>query len=227
MDRSERYIITAETLLRAYSAGVFPMAETREAEDLFWVDPDLRGIFPLNGLKSSRSLYKCLRQDKFKVTCDQAYPLVMEKCAEPTKERPDTWMNSDVFRLYQELFNMGCAHSIECWDGEELVGGLYGVSLGGAFFGESMFSRRSNASKVALAHLVARLRLSGYSLLDTQFVTTHLESLGAIEVPRRTYHLMLDEALQNPTISFYCDPTASELSSELEAMFLQSRTQTS
>ncbi len=227
MDRSERYVITAETLLRAYGAGVFPMAETRDAKDLFWVDPEQRGIFPLNGLKISRSLYKKFRQQKFEVTCDTDFLGVMEKCAESTPDRPDTWMNEDVFRLYNELFEMGHAHSIECWQGGELVGGLYGVTLGAAFFGESMFSRKPNASKIALIHLVARLRLSNYLLLDTQFVTDHLESLGAIEVPRRAYHLMLDEALQFPTVSFYSDPLDSELSSVVEAMFLQSRTQIS
>jgi len=226
MDRSERYVITAETLLRAYGAGVFPMAESRDSRDLFWVDPEMRGVFPLDGLKISRSLRKNIRQNKFHVTCDQDFPGVMEKCAESTKERPDTWMNEDVFRLYNELFNMGCAHSVECWQDGELVGGLYGVSLGAAFFGESMFTRRSNASKVALAHLIARLRLSGYLLLDTQFITDHLSSLGAIEIPRATYHLMLDEALQS-IVAFYSEPTEAELSSELEAMFLQSRTQTS
>ncbi|WP_028878578.1 leucyl/phenylalanyl-tRNA--protein transferase [Terasakiella pusilla] len=227
MDRSERYVITAETLLRAYAAGVFPMAETRDSNDLFWVDPEERGIFPLNGFKFSKSLYKTVRQNKFEIRVDQNFNAVMEKCAESTQDRPDTWMNEDVFRLYNELFEMGCAHCIECWQNDELVGGLYGVSLGAAFFGESMFSRRSNASKVALAHLIARLRLSGYCLLDTQFVTDHLASLGAIEVPRRTYHLLLDEALQVVTAAFYSDPTEEELSSELEAMFIQSRTQTS
>ncbi len=227
MDRSERYVITAETLLRAYAAGVFPMAETRDAKDLFWVDPEERGIFPLDNIHISHSLRKTLRQNKFNVTCDTCFDKVMEKCAESTPERPDTWMNEDVFRLYNELFQIGCAHSVECWQEGELVGGLYGVSLGAAFFGESMFSRRSNASKVALVHLVARLRLSGYLLLDSQFITDHLASLGAIEVPRRTYHLMLDEALQIPSVSFYCDPTASELFSEFEDMFLQSKTQIS
>ncbi len=220
-------MITAETLLRAYAAGVFPMAETRDAEDLFWVDPELRGIFPLDGMKISKSLYKTIRQKKFDVRCDTNFLGVMEKCAESTETRPDTWMNEDVFRLYNELFQMGCAHSVECWEGDELVGGLYGVSLGAGFFGESMFSRRPNASKVALMHLVARLRLSGYSLLDTQFVTEHLETLGAIEIPRRAYHLLLDEALQIPVLTFYSDPIEDELASELEDMFLQSRTQTS
>jgi leucyl/phenylalanyl-tRNA--protein transferase len=226
MDRSERYVITPETLLRAYGAGVFPMAETRDSRDLFWVDPEMRGIFPLDGLKISRSLRKTIRQKKFQVTCDTAFDKVMEKCAERTKDRPDTWMNEDIFRLYNQLFQMNCAHSIECWQEGELVGGLYGVTLGAAFFGESMFSRRPNASKVALAHLVARLRLSGYRLLDSQFITDHLASMGAIEVPRQSYHLMLDDALQD-IVAFYCEPTESELSEELDVMFLQSRTQIS
>jgi leucyl/phenylalanyl-tRNA---protein transferase len=227
MDINERYVITAETLLRAYAAGVFPMAETRDAKDMFWVDPEQRGILPLNGLKISKSLRKLLHQNKIDVRCDTAFHNVMEKCAECTDTRTDTWMNEEVFRLYGELFNMGCAHSVECWVDDKLVGGLYGVSLGSAFFGESMFSRVSNASKVALCHLVARLRLSGYILLDTQFVTDHLTSLGAIEIPRRSYHALLDEALNVPTVSFYSDPTPEELSCELESIFLQSRIQTS
>lgn len=227
MDISERYIITAETLLRAYAAGVFPMAETRDAKDMFWVDPEQRGILPLNGLKISKSLRKTLRQDKFEIRCDTAFHEVMEKCAESTDTRPDTWMNEEVFRLFGELFQMGCAHSIECWQDDKLVGGLYGLSLGAGFFGESMFSRVPNASKVALCHLVARLRLSGYILLDTQFVTDHLTSLGAIEIPRRSYHALLDEAIGVPTVAFHSDPSGGEISSELEAIFLQSRTQTS
>lgn len=224
---SKQHIITAETLLRAYAAGVFPMAEGRDCKDLFWVDPDQRGILPLNGLKISKSMKKIIRKDTFTITCDQDFIGVMAKCAEPAPDRPDTWMNDEVFRLYNELFQLGCAHSIECWQEGRLVGGLYGVSLGGAFFGESMFSRASNASKIALIHLVIRLRLSGYSLLDTQFVTDHLSSLGAIEVPRRTYHHYLDEALHQSHVSFYSGPTEEEIASELESIFLQSRTQTS
>jgi len=224
---SQKFVITAETLLRAYAAGVFPMAEGRDCKDLFWVDPDMRGILPLDGLKVSKSLRKTIRQQKFTVTCNQDFTGVMAKCAEPTDLRPDTWMNEDVFRLYTELHSLGCAHSIECWQDKTLVGGLYGVSLGGAFFGESMFSRTSNASKVALVHLVLRLRLSGYSLLDTQFITDHLASLGTIEIPRRDYHQKLDTALHQMTVSFYSDPTEEELSSEFDTVFLQSRTQTS
>jgi len=227
MDMSERYIITPEILLRAYTAGVFPMAETRDAKDMFWVDPEQRGILPLNGLRISKSLRKALRQNKLEIRCDTDFELVMKKCAETTDKRPDTWMNEEVFSLYGQLFHMGSAHSIECWLDDELVGGLYGISIGGAFFGESMFSRVSNASKIALCHLVARLRLSGYALLDTQFVTDHLTSLGAIEIPRNSYHALLDQALHIPAITFYSDPSAGELSSEFETIFLQSRTQTS
>lgn len=227
MEQGERFVITAETLLRAYAAGVFPMAESSESTDLFWVDPEYRGILPLNGMHISKSLKKVLKKQTFRVTCDQAYSDVMDKCAERTHDRPDTWMNDDIFRLYGELFHMGCAHSVECWQEGELVGGLYGVALGGAFFGESMFSRRPNASKAALAHLVARLRLSGYLLLDTQFVTDHLQSLGAIEIPRGQYHGLLDQCLQIPSLVFYCDPSEDELSKEFASMFLQSRTHTS
>ena len=227
MDKSDRYLITAQTLLRAYAAGVFPMAETKEAKDLYWVDPDIRGILPLNGMYISKSLRKTLRQQKFDVRSDTNFLGVMEKCAEATEDRPDTWINSDIFRLYTELYHLGCAHSIECWQEGELVGGLYGVSLGTAFFGESMFSRRSNASKVALTHLVARLRLSNFTLLDTQFLTNHLESMGAIEVPRKTYHKLLDIALETPLCHFYSDPPAELLFSEIEEMFSQSKTQRS
>lgn len=188
--------LTAEILLRAYAAGIFPMAETSDDPTLYWVDPDMRGILPLDSFHLPKKLRRIIRRGDFRVTCDQAFEDVMRLCAEPTEDRPDTWINEEIVRLYSDLFAINCAHSIECWNGTDLVGGLYGVSLGSAFFGESMFSRQTNASKVALAHLVARLRAGGYSLLDTQFVTNHLARFGVIEVPRRNYLKMLGDAME-------------------------------
>jgi leucyl/phenylalanyl-tRNA--protein transferase len=187
--------ITPKLLLRAYSIGMFPMAESADDPTLFWVDPDERGVFPLDGLTVSRSLAKVVRSDRYDIRVDTNFDAVIEGCAGGGDGRPSTWINARIRRLYGDLFRQGHAHSVEAWSGDELVGGLYGVSIGGAFFGESMFHRARDASKTALVHLVARLRAGGYRLLDTQFVTDHLASLGAIEVPRRTYHRMLDEAI--------------------------------
>lgn len=182
-------------LLRAYSAGIFPMADSRTAGSVYWVEPEMRGILPLDGFRLSRSLAKTLRSDRLSVTADRAFGRVVAACAESTPERPATWINAQIEAACAELHLRGHAHSIECWEGEALVGGLYGVSLGGAFFGESMFSRRRDASKVALAHLVVRLREGGFRLLDCQFITDHLASLGAIEIPRDDYVSLLDWAL--------------------------------
>ena len=184
-----------DLLLRAYSVGVFPMASTREAADVFWVEPKKRGVLPLDGFHLSRSLAKLLRSDRLRVTVDRAFPQVVAACAEATQRRPDTWINPEIERAYAELHRRGYAHSVETWDGATLVGGLYGVRLGAAFFGESMFSRAANASKVAMAHLVARLRVGGFRLLDCQFLTEHLASLGAVEVGRDDYVSLLDAAL--------------------------------
>ena len=186
-----RFEITPDILLRAYSIGLFPMAESRDAETLFWVEPEARGVFPLDGLIVSRSLAKTTRGDRFEVVADRAFDAVMAACA----DRDKTWINADIRRLYGALFDLGCAHSVEAYQGDELVGGLYGVSLGAAFFGESMFHLARDASKVALVHLVARLLLAGYRLLDTQFVTPHLASLGAVEVSRDVYLQKLGRAL--------------------------------
>jgi leucyl/phenylalanyl-tRNA--protein transferase len=183
--------ITADILLRAYSIGLFPMAESSDSATLFWVDPKERGVFPLDGLIVSKSLVKTLRSDRFEVRADASFDTVVAACA----DREKTWINAEIRRLYRELFEAGRAHSVEVFEGRALVGGLYGVSLGGAFFGESMFHVARDASKVALAHLVARLRLGGYRLLDTQFVTAHLASLGAVEVTRDAYLQMLGQAL--------------------------------
>jgi leucyl/phenylalanyl-tRNA--protein transferase len=187
-----KFELTADILLRAYSIGVFPMAESRDAKELFWVEPHERGIFPLDGLIVSRRLARMVRSDRYRVTVDSAFEAVVRACA----EREKTWINDEIVRLYGELFAAGHAHSIEAYDGDKLVGGLYGVSLHGAFFGESMFHRSRDASKVALVHLFARLRTGGFRLLDAQFSTEHLASLGAVEISRDAFRLRLAEALQ-------------------------------
>jgi leucyl/phenylalanyl-tRNA--protein transferase len=187
-----KFELTADILLRAYSIGVFPMAESRDAKELFWVEPHERGIFPLDGLVVSRSLAKAVRSDRYRVTADRAFETVVRACA----EREKTWINDEIVRLYGELFAAGHAHSLEAYDGEELLGGLYGVSLRGAFFGESMFHRARDASKVALVHLFARLRTGGFRLLDAQFSTEHLASLGAVEISREAFRLRLADALE-------------------------------
>jgi len=183
--------ITPALLLRAYEAGVFPMADSADADELFWVEPRQRGIIPLDGFHLSRSLRRRIRRGGYVVTVDHAFPAVLAACA----DRPETWINRPIRNLYAALFEMRHAHSVEVWMDGELAGGLYGVSRGGAFFGESMFSRRTDGSKLALAHLVARLRAGGYTLLDTQFLTPHLESLGAISISRAVYLRLLDEAV--------------------------------
>jgi leucyl/phenylalanyl-tRNA--protein transferase len=188
--------LTPEILLRAYRAGIFPMAESADDPELFWVDPQRRGILPLDGFHLSRRLRRVVRQGRFEVRIDSDFAGTMASCAETTDKRPNTWINDEIVRLYTALFERGAAHSVECWQDDALVGGLYGVSIGGAFFGESMFSRVADASKVALVHLVAGLRRGGYRLLDLQFVTPHLQQFGAIEVPRAQYHRLLADALR-------------------------------
>ena len=184
-----------DLLLRAYSVGVFPMADSRDAQEIFWVEPKKRGILPLDGFHLSHSLAKTIRSDRFTVTADTAFAEVVALCAEARPERPDTWINPQIESAYADLHARGHAHSVECWQDGALVGGLYGVKLGGAYFGESMFSRRSDASKVALAWLVARLKVGRFTLLDCQFITDHLASLGAIEISRDDYVALLDGAL--------------------------------
>ena len=190
--------ITPQILLRAYSMGLFPMAEGADDPSLFWLDPEVRGIFPLGGMIVSTSLAKTVRRDRFAVVVDRDFEAVIAACAEATADRPDTWINGQIRALYGRLFDMGYAHTVEAYDGDALVGGLYGVALGAAFFGESMFHRSTDASKVCLLHLAARLRDGGYHLLDTQFVTPHLATLGAIEVPRARYKKRLAEAVRRP-----------------------------
>jgi leucyl/phenylalanyl-tRNA--protein transferase len=213
--------LTPELLLRIYAAGIFPMAEDADDPTLHWIDPEQRGILPLNGFHVSKSLQKTVRRNPFDVRADTAFGAVVAACAEPRLDRPTTWINGEIRRLAGRLFEMGHAHSVECWRDDRLVGGLYGISLGGAFFGESMFSRATDASKVALCHLVARLRRGGYVLLDTQFLTEHLARFGAVEIPRAEYHERLAAALVT-TAEFYRGPLdAGDLA------FRQSLTQTS
>ncbi|MFY9628720.1 MAG: leucyl/phenylalanyl-tRNA--protein transferase [Methylocystis sp.] len=200
--------ITPQILLRAYSLGLFPMAESAEDEQLFWVDPEERAVFPLDEFIVSRSLAKTVRSDHFDLRIDHDFDAVIDACAAPAPDRENTWINGEIRRLYRALFDLGAVHTVECWREERLVGGLYGVALGAAFFGESMFHRETDASKVALTHLVARLRAGGFRLLDTQFMTRHLASLGAKEVSRETYRLLLDDAMAPPPGDFSVWPKA-------------------
>ncbi len=185
----------SDALLTCYSRGVFPMAESRHDERLYLVDPDDRGVIPLDGFHVPRRLARTVRSDVYTVRIDTAFDAVLEACAEARPGRSETWINAPIQHLYAELHERGAAHSVEAWAGGELVGGLYGVSLGAAFFGESMFSDARDASKVALVHLVARLRLGGYRLLDAQFVTGHLSQFGAVEISRDAYRRRLATAV--------------------------------
>lgn len=187
--------LNTDILLRAYTMGLFPMARTRDDAKLYWIDPEDRGILPLDRFHMPRSLKKVMKQGRFQIRVDTAFGAVMAGCAEAKKGREETWINAPIVELFSELHDTGLAHSVESWDGDRLVGGLYGLALGGAFFGESMFSRATDASKVALVDLVARLRLGGFRLLDTQFITDHLLRFGAVEIPRPQYQVLLAEAL--------------------------------
>ena len=187
--------LSPQLLLRAYSMGIFPMAERKDDPTVFWVDPEIRGIIPLDKFHVSKSLKKTIRSGRFRITCDTAFERVMRCCATESDTRDETWINDDIIHAYTELHEFGFAHSVETWLDDELVGGLYGVSMGAAFFGESMFSRARDASKVALVHLVARLHQGGYELLDTQFITDHLKQFGAIEIPARYYLEQLESAI--------------------------------
>ncbi|CDZ27755.1 leucyl/phenylalanyl-tRNA--protein transferase, partial [Neorhizobium galegae] len=194
--------ITPEILLRAYSIGLFPMAESADDPEIFWVEPEMRGILPLDAFHLSKSLAKAVRKTPLDIRFDTAFERVIALCAEPAGDRPSTWINSTIRKLYNELHRMGHAHSVEAFEGDELVGGLYGVSLGSAFFGESMFSRRTNASKICLVHLVERLRKNGFTLLDTQFTTEHLKTFGAIDIPKDDYLKLLRIAVDSPHLKF-------------------------
>jgi leucyl/phenylalanyl-tRNA--protein transferase len=209
--------VTSELMLRAYRAGLFPMAETRAGDRLYWLDPEQRGVLPLEGFHLSRRLERTTLSDLYEVSADQDFAGVIAGCAASAPGREDTWINAEIERLFTELHRLGHAHSVETWENGILVGGLYGVVLGGVFFGESMFSRARDASKVALVHLVARLRLGGFRLLDTQFVTTHLAQFGAVEIPRESYKTLLADAVEAPA-KWIAAPDPAELSAEIQAM---------
>ncbi|WP_424632126.1 leucyl/phenylalanyl-tRNA--protein transferase [Bradyrhizobium sp. SYSU BS000235] len=213
---SASFEITPEVLLRAYACGIFPMSESADDPTIFWVEPEQRGIIPLHGFRISSRLARTVRSDVFRVTVNTAFKQTIAGCAEPQPGRDDTWINGRIRDLYTALHDIGHAHSVEVWQGDDLVGGLYGVSLGRAFFGESMFHRARDASKVALVHLVARLIAGGFVLLDTQYVTEHLRTFGASEVPQRRYRVMLDEALNG--IADFCALPSDQPVSGAEAL---------
>ena len=203
--------ITPEILLQAYASGIFPMAESRHDPELHWIAPKQRGIIPLDRFHVSRALARKIRRRPFTVRVDNAFGAVIEGCAESSEQRRETWINDTIIDLYTQLHEMGYAHSVECWHDGALAGGLYGISLGAAFFGESMFTRVSDASKIALTYLVARMRHGGYLLLDVQFLTDHLAGLGAIAIPRAEYQRRLRRA-QTVSADFYSlsEDTAAE-----------------
>ena len=209
--------LTPDILLRAYATGLFPMADGTAESALYWIDPDLRGVLPLDEFHIPRRLTRTVRQDLFKVRIDTAFETVIRACAEPEAGRESTWINDEIVILYTALHRGGNAHSVECWQDDRLCGGLYGVSMGAAFFGESMFTRRADASKVALVHLVARLKVGGFRLLDTQFVTRHLEIFGAREISRDAYQRRLVEALAVEG-DFYSLPSESDGAAVLQAI---------
>ncbi len=214
--------ITPEVLLRAYACGIFPMAESADDPTLFWVEPEQRGVIPLDSFHISSRLARTVRSDRFVVTVNRAFTEVIDGCAAPRMGRENTWINRRIRNLYTALHKLGHCHSVEAWEGDQLAGGLYGVSLGGAFFGESMFHRARDASKVALVHLVARLIAGGFVLLDTQFVTEHLRSFGAIEVPRRRYRTELDVALLHQG-NFAALPVEASISGEAALAIIERR----
>ena len=205
--------ITPDVLLKAYACGIFPMAESADDPALYWIEPDMRGIIPLRRFHVPDRLARTVRSTQYTVHVDRDFDAVIEGCAEPKQDRVRTWINIRIRRIYRSLFDRGHCHTVEVYDGDHLVGGLYGVSLGRAFFGESMFHRERDASKIALAHLVARLKAGGYVLLDTQYVTEHLKTFGAIEIPKRRYHRLLEEALQGVG-DFAALPVTQPLSGE-------------
>jgi leucyl/phenylalanyl-tRNA--protein transferase len=188
--------LTPEVLLKAYACGIFPMAENADDPALFWIEPEQRGVMPLDAFHVPARLARTVRGTRFTVVCDRDFDAVIEGCAEPGPNRARTWINAPIRRLYRGLFELGHCHTVEVYDGTELVGGLYGISLGCAFFGESMFHRARDASKIALVHLVARLKLGGFELLDTQFLTDHLKMFGATEVPQERYARLLAKAVR-------------------------------
>ncbi|MEQ8733532.1 MAG: leucyl/phenylalanyl-tRNA--protein transferase [Rhodospirillaceae bacterium] len=215
--------ITPELLLKAYAFGVFPMAKSRHDQDVYWVQPKERGIIPLVDFHIPKSLRKALRRSAFTVRIDTAFDEVISGCAESSSDREDTWINQKIVELFSDLFEAGLAHSVEVWDDDELVGGLYGLTMGAVFFGESMFTRRDNASKIALCYLVALMKTGGYLLLDTQFITEHLKQFGAIEISHEDYMQQLGAALKKMA-RFGPIPDQSEIE---RLLFSQSKTHTS
>jgi leucyl/phenylalanyl-tRNA--protein transferase len=209
--------ICVEDLLTWYEQGVFPMADAREDERIFLIDPAERGVIPLQGFHAPRRLARTVRQHPYQVRIDTAFEQVVAACAAPRPDRPDTWINRPIERLYKELFMRGHAHSVECWKDGALVGGLYGVAHGAAFFGESMFSCERDASKVALVHLVARLTVGRFYLLDTQFLTEHLAQFGAVDIPRADYRKRLRKALEHEA-DFYRFPAYADGEAALQAI---------
>lgn len=197
-----RSSITPELLLKAYSCGLFPMADSADDPEIFWVEPHLRGVIPLENFHLPRRLRRKIRQNPFEIRFNSAFSAVIDECAAPSKDRSSTWINGTIRELYISLHHMGHAHSVEAWEHDRLVGGLYGVSLGAAFFGESMFTRETDASKICLAHLVERLVRRNFRLLDTQFTTDHLKTFGAVDVPREEYDALLHEAMQSDHLPF-------------------------
>ncbi len=216
-------MLTPELMLRAYRAGLFPMAETRGSARLYWLDPEQRGILPLDAFHVPRRLRRVVRAARFSIAVDQDVPAVIAGCAEEGPGRHDTWINADIERLFASLARLGYAHSVEARVGGVLAGGLYGVAIGGAFFGESMFSTETDASKVALVHLVAILVASGFSLLDTQFVTAHLGRFGAVEIPRDEYRRRLAAALDAPRADWPDPARAAVIAAEVVATGLPPR----
>ncbi|MBL4747967.1 MAG: leucyl/phenylalanyl-tRNA--protein transferase [Magnetovibrio sp.] len=220
--------LSPEILVRAYAAGIFPMSEGRDDPAIFWIDPQLRGIIPLDSLHISKSLRKVLRRGTYRVTANTCFERIIKECAVPRQGQDtehgriqETWINDEIMRAYTEMHHLNLAHSIEVWQGNDLVGGLYGIHLKGAFMGESMFSRVPNASKIALVHLVLRLRISGFSLLDTQFITDHLASMGGVEISGQDYQGRLERALLIDA-HFLGSPSKGAIESELVKMFSQS-----
>ena len=208
---------TVETLVDCYERGVFPMADARDDDRIFLIDPERRGVLPLHLFHISRRLARTVRHQAFQVRVDTAFDAVVEACAEPRPGRTETWINAPIQHLYGELYRLGLAHSVECWRDGQLVGGLYGVTLHGAFFGESMFSIERDASKVALTHLVARLKTGGYKLLDTQFTTEHLAQFGVEEISRSDYRRRLAQALEHDA-DFYRLPAYADGEAVLQAI---------
>jgi leucyl/phenylalanyl-tRNA--protein transferase len=194
-NKNDPLVITPQVLLKAYACGIFPMAESAEDTNLFWIEPEHRGVLPLDGIHIPKRLRRTIRQDVFEIRVDHDFQGVIDGCAAPASGRRKTWINAEIRRLYGALFDMGYCHTVEAWRDGRLVGGLYGVSLGAAFFGESMFALERDASKVALVHLAARLIAGDYELLDTQFVTSHLSQFGTVEIPKARYDRLLEASL--------------------------------